>query len=111
MTSAFWKQLQVRTLTKVRDWYFTVPEVRRAQDIYMVLPQLSYSVVQVKVVEEQVAMVHEHHCCQPGCSTNLDWTPIVRIMGEATEIHLDSTMRLFNSLEEAYRTVRKAKQQ
>ena len=77
LTTTYWKQLQVRTLTKARAHNFTFPEVRRASELYMVLPDLRYSVVQVIVVEEQVAVGHKHQDCQLGCTTAWDWTPIV----------------------------------
>ena len=99
------RKWQLLLLTNSRERFGTVPEVRRGARMYMLSPNLQWTPVEVTIVEEQVAVPHEHLDCPANCGVRTDWTPIVRITGEGAEIHVDSTQRLFNTVEEAHRIV------
>ena len=68
--------------------------------MYMVAPGLTMKVFKVFKVQEQVSMQHECRNCPAPCTIVSDWTPVVHILGEAMEIHLDSTARLFTKQHE-----------
>ena len=69
--------------------------------MHLIVPGLELAVVPCKVIEERVLLAHKHRDCSINCAVLWEWTPLIRILGDSVEVHLDSPFWLFATVVEA----------